>query len=504
MVTHAPRAALAFILLAAACLPASAQTVAVTPVAVQGGASPDGSLYILFGDVHVDPARRVTFTASLSSGRVGIFRTERGRVVMRLLSGDVAPGPGFGRFFTLFEAASNARGDLAFIANTVPGDRKALFVLSDGTLQRMATVGDPANTPGGETIADLDQVEILDSGEVYFGAPLDDQTGSAGRAILRAGPAGVRPAIAPGDRYMGFREVVETLQFEVNQEGEICALAIIGDPDLLQQEQTISEILLLSGGSLSTLASRNLSVSGGLEMVRHFAVTFDQVHITASGAAAFFASTTFSPLGAYLLNSAGGLFTNEQILAQGEPSPISPTDRVEDLGAFGLADDGTLVFHAVTRALPASGIFARRGGPLLSIARVGEPRPDGGGPWHGFFRIETNEEGAFTFTDFAFPVQVGIFLGGFVPPMDEAVEALSACIRTSGLSRDARMRLEAHLGAIRRSLDRGRTDSALRQLELLRGALDRLARSSLSEELAQRLYVKARDLEQALGDLPPN
>src|SRR5437867_8867896 len=105
-----------FIITIAALAPAwvRGDTLVVTPIAVSRQTAPVGGRYILFGSIGIDNLRRVTFTASLSRGKVGIFRASRGMVTPLVLTGDAAPSDAGNAFNTLLEAASNARGDLAF------------------------------------------------------------------------------------------------------------------------------------------------------------------------------------------------------------------------------------------------------------------------------------------------------------------------------------------------------------------------------------------------------
>src|SRR5262245_41006130 len=56
-----------------AALPADADTLVVTPVALDQQLAPGGGRYILIGDMWIDSLRRVVFTASTSSGKMGLY-----------------------------------------------------------------------------------------------------------------------------------------------------------------------------------------------------------------------------------------------------------------------------------------------------------------------------------------------------------------------------------------------------------------------------------------------
>lgn len=492
-------------LLAPALTPA--EQLVVTPIAVAGQTAPAEGRYILFGDIDVDSVRRVTYTASMSSGRNVIFRTHRGAPVPMVLTGDDAPPDAGTAFDTLLEASSNAAGDLVFIASLFFPQRTGVFLLRGGVITTLALEGAAAPTRRGERFAAFDQLRLLDTGAVYFsatlrGPPADPQP--MGRAIVRAVDGVLEPVIVPGDTYMGLRQVEETLQYDVSASEEVVALARITDRDFLQGTLLVSEIILLSGGQLRTLASVDLSISGGVDLVRNFAVTFDQVHIDVNGLPSFYAGTNDHPLGGVFRNTTGRLFGNARVVVQGDPSPVAPGDVLGALGAFGLNGADTLVLHALTRDHRTGGLFARQaGGDLETVALAGEPRPGGQDVWHGFLQIDLNEEGAFVFTDFQnLLVQVGVFLGRFLPPPGVILERLIDLVDAGDLDRGLNANLTFRLQSIGRSLARDDQMSALRQTEALLTEVDRRAGRILDEATAERLSALLEDLVASLGGLP--
>src|SRR5262249_22976093 len=151
----------------------------------------------------------------------------RGVVTPLALTGDPAPSDAGNRFSVFEEAASDSRGDVAFIATVFFPPREGVFLMRDGVITTLALQGAPAPTRLGEFLDSFGQIRILDSGDVYFSAALADAptSGSPARqAIVRASAAGLEGLIAPGDVYMGERQVFETLHFHVNESGEVAAL----------------------------------------------------------------------------------------------------------------------------------------------------------------------------------------------------------------------------------------------------------------------------------------
>ncbi|MFQ5701584.1 MAG: hypothetical protein ACE5HU_07055 [Acidobacteriota bacterium] len=440
--------------------PLGAGTLRLTPIAVRGQLAPQGQVYILFGDIDIDSSGRVVFTASLTGGKNGIFRADRSGVETILLSGEPAPPAPGGAFFVIFEASGNSGGEVAFIASTVASPRQGVYLLSDDGLSLLAMAGEASPTAGGETFEAFTQVRMLESGDVYFSASIagvEDR-----RGIFRASPAGVEPIIVPGDRFMGLREIFRTLQFDVNEAGDVATLAVVTDFSPAADPDAVTELLLLTGGRLHTLASSQLTLSGGLNRVRFFAITFDQVHVSADGITSFFASTTEHFLGGYFQNDSGTFFDNAKILAQGDGSPLSLEDRFAEFGAFGRNASGTLVFHATTLGRPRGGFFLKEQDVVQPVALVGEVRPDGLGFWHGFLRTKLNENDEFVFTDFRGLIQDAVFLGRVLPPPPEILSRIMAAITGSGLDVGTSHALRGKIRPVASALRRGDLPRAVR------------------------------------------
>jgi hypothetical protein len=486
---------LAFLLSA----PAAADTLVVSPVAVQGEVAPEGGRYLLFGEIDVDPIRRVAFTASLSGGQVGIFRTSFGVLEPIVLSGDPAPPDAGNRFAVPLGVAGNSRGDLAFISTLAFPDRVGLFLRRDGVIHTLALEGTPAPGSGDRRLGGFTRVRMLDSGEVLAIADLFDAGGAfAGRVLLAHDGDLLRTVIAPGDRYGGTRAVASVLLYDINESGDVAALIEVADAEFLQAGP-LTEIVLLSAGRMRTLASVNLSFSGGIDTVRNFAVSEDQVSVDPAGAASFFAATNDFVEGGFALNASGQLFDNGWLVRQRDPSPLSPTDTYRGFAAFGRSAGGLLAFHAFTGAAPGGVVAVRppSGGGDLVAAQAGMPRP-GGGFWSGFRRLEMNDRGAFVFVDFQGLIQAGVFLGRLLPPPADILADIAALLEDPSLSSSAERSLSAALRRIERTLAQGNLDRTLQAVAAMRRDVAMHAGRSIPLPLAEAIDTLLADLEQAL------
>ncbi|HET6373965.1 MAG TPA: hypothetical protein VFG76_11705 [Candidatus Polarisedimenticolia bacterium] len=477
-----------------------ADSLVVTPVAVAGERSPAGGSYFLFGDISIDTLKRTTFAASVINGRGGIFQTSRGEIVPLVLQGDPAPPEAGSFFLAFFEGAANRHGDFAFIATTLPSGRPGVFKGSGGVITSVALAGDLAPTRFGESFIDFDQLYILDSGDIYFGGGLFGSERLESRAVFRASSEGLEAVVTPGDHFDFIREVVEALQFDVNQSGELAILTATTEFENLEPSITF-EMLRLSEGRLTSLAAAGAPI-GRNDFLRSFAATFDQTNIDESGTLSFFGSTDALPLGGYFENPLNVPRDNRKLVAQGDPSPVSPADRFLAFGSFARNELGTIAFAATTREVPGGGFYVQRGGEDFIVAQIGEPRPDGGDVWHGFLRADMGPEDSFIFTDRQGVALVGIFSGRFLPPPAVLVERLQDILDSAALNGESVAGLTRQVTAIGRAVDREDLASALRLSLALRTEIDQRAGRSVSTSTADELASRLEDLILALGGEP--
>lgn len=501
-----PRSAFLLILgLAAAGLasaPAAADepVVAVSGVALAGQPSPAGGRYLLFGDIDVDAVRRVTFTASLTTGSVGIFRTSYGVPQPVVMLGDPAPPDAGNRFFIPLGVASNRRGDLAFICTLFFPDRAGVFLRSGDETVTLALEGTPGPVAG-TRFGQFDQIRLLESGEVYLRARLLDESGAdVGAAVVAHDGNGLRAVLAPGDRYGFTRRINSVIQYDVNERGEVIALVEVGDFGFLDEE-ILTEVVGVAAGPPRTLASSNVSFSGGIDLVRHFAVAVDQVHVDLAGGASFYTATNNFPGGGVALNESGRGYENRLVVRQGDPSPLDVGDRLLAFGAFGRTEAGFLAFHALTQLVPQGAILMRPpGGPTLTAARIGGPRP-GGGVYEGsFFHMDMNPSGAFVFTELRTLIQTGVFLGRLLGSPAALVEEMISLVASADPGDGAGLR--PRLETVARALADGNVEQASRLAASLRQEVASRAGRSIDPALAEGMTALLDDLFFLLGAPP--
>ncbi len=455
-----------------------AATIRLFRVAIQGRLALPRASYLLFGDIDIDSLGRVLYTASLTNGSNGIFREDRGTVTPLAFSLDPAPGPALDRLAIFIEVSGNAVNDVAFIGTTLLTEGQHVFLLRDGALIRIASSGDAAPAPANERFIGFDQIHMLDDGSVYFSAGIAGHEGER-RGIYRHAAGTTHPAIVPGRRYFGVREVYETLQFDVNETGALAVLTRITESVLpLQPGPLVSEMVLESDGVLRTLAAAEFTLAGGIESVRHFAITFDQVHVNDAGGTSFFASTTEHLQGGVFVNPTGDFLDNARAVAHGDSAPTVAGDRFRAFGPFDRNAGGVLIFTATTDLHPGGGFFLQAGGAIETLGLIGEERPGGVGLWTGFLMAEINERDEFVVTDRNGLIQTGVFRGRLVPDVPEILAAIQELVRQPGVDASIRTALRrkvlALVAASRRQDGQGIAGLATRLRDWLGGQGHRL------------------------------
>lgn len=493
------------VLAAALCVTpqAWADTLVVTPVALDEQAAPGGGRYILIGDIWIDSLRRVVFTASTTQGKMGLYRRARGQTARLVATGDAAPSGG--KFLFLLEASQNSAGDIAFVATTTTPAHIGVYLLRDGRITTLALDNEPAPSQRGESFTGFDQVQINEPGDVYFGATL---AAPDGRGIFRADASGIEGVLVPGD-FLADREVVQTLQFRANDAGDVAALTLITSHTFLFPPEPIVEELWLHRQGMNRVLAGDFLTASGSDIFLNFAITFNQVSIDESGVVDFYAGTEQHPLGTFFENRAGGFLQNDRLLATQDASPLKPGDLLYALGAFGTDPGGLMVFHAITEQGPARGaLFARHNGVTIPVAVAGTPRVGrvGDAPpplWSGFQTLEMNSSGAFLFTDFQGLYRLALFMGRIVPGTSAVVDSLRQITPTLPLQPADAALLLSRLNSIERyaTVDGGAQARAL-ALGLQR-AIRSKADGAIPLEAADALDPLLEDLIASLAPSAP-
>ena len=452
---------------------ALADTLLVSPVAASTQESPIGGRYVIFGHIDIDSRRRVLFIASVTTGRVAIMRAGRTGVEPLIVTGDMAPEVFGGRFITMVEVTGNAADQVAFVALSDFQRKTGLFLLDGNKMTTIAVEGAPA--PGLDAVfVNFNQIRILEAGDIYFSAILEEADGFISGGVFRSAGSGLEPVIVPGDRGIGDRVIEQTIQYDVNEQGEIGVLARITSGDFVSRAPAYSEVLLFSGGRLLTLASAKATlVSGGFDRINHFAITFDQVHIDAEGIVSFYAATQQLPLGGIYYNKTGELYDNHKVVAQGDPSPLSPSDEFLIFGTFGFNSNGAVVYQTVTFDSPFGSFFVEHSGRIEPVALTGRLRPDGLDIWHGFLLSKMNDSDAFVFTDFFGLVQLAVYLGRVVPEPLEVLGIVRDTIRKARMSPSSRATLMRQVRMLDRAVRRNERRDIIKSASSLRTLLSR-------------------------------
>ncbi|MCS6805606.1 MAG: hypothetical protein RMM98_11505 [Acidobacteriota bacterium] len=117
----------------------------------------------------------VAFRASLTGGRAssGIFVSSGGVITPVVLSGQVAPGTGGGRFSNFGAPSINDHGSIVFQASIEGGSRgQGLFIARNGTIRPIALTGEIAPGTAGKTFISFFQPLINNNDAVAFQATL--------------------------------------------------------------------------------------------------------------------------------------------------------------------------------------------------------------------------------------------------------------------------------------------------------------------------------------------
>ena len=177
----------------------------------------------------------------------GLFRFSGGSISLLVPDASVAAN---GQVVFPDSPSANAAGDVAFVDLLGNG----IFLLSHGTITKLAGLGDPA--PGGDTFSFFSAPSINQAGQVVFNAFL--ASGNSG--IYLADSAGVTKVIASGDTFPDGSILFTTLgDPSLNDAGDV---AFAG----LSTFASDSGVLLFSNGQISTLVPSFTPLPSGLDL----------------------------------------------------------------------------------------------------------------------------------------------------------------------------------------------------------------------------------------------
>src|SRR2546429_187469 len=113
----------------------------IAPIVVTGQPAPSGGVFTDFANPTINAQDVVAFVGRMTGdGQEGIFSATEGGITPLVLSGQPAPTGGRFQFFLDGSPSQNDRGEVAFIASTVPRGTFGVYVLVGG---RPVPVGTP-------------------------------------------------------------------------------------------------------------------------------------------------------------------------------------------------------------------------------------------------------------------------------------------------------------------------------------------------------------------------
>ena len=144
----------------------------IIKVVRQGDPAPGGGTFVNVNFPTLNARGQVAFLAIVGGGRSGYFLFSDGVISPIARAEDPVPGGGTITFPFLPPLSLNAAGQAAFMADLSTGDPEleiddvGVFLVSSGTISRIARRGDPA--PGGETFNGAFSPSVDDKGQVAF------------------------------------------------------------------------------------------------------------------------------------------------------------------------------------------------------------------------------------------------------------------------------------------------------------------------------------------------
>ena len=151
----------------------------IAPIVVTGQPAPSGGVFADFANPTINAEDVVAFVGrTTGGGREGIFSATEGGITPLVLSGQPAPTGGRFQFFLDGSPAQNDRGEVAFIASTVPRGTFGVYVLVGGRPVPVVTTEEDA--PAGGRFTEFGSLMLTNAGTVGF-------VGRAARSVVPEG-----------------------------------------------------------------------------------------------------------------------------------------------------------------------------------------------------------------------------------------------------------------------------------------------------------------------------
>jgi hypothetical protein len=420
----------------------------ISPLVKPGDPAPGGSTFTRFSSPAINSSGQVVFTATLATGRQGVFLASGGAIAKVIAVGDVFSDGGV--FFAVLGAPSiNDAGDVAFSGlSNGPSSDSGLFLFSGG----MLTVVVPAFTPiaslGGVSL-EPQSASLNNSGQVAFISQRIPQSGS-GLSVFVFSGGNVTQTMVPGQSspdgdlfsgafsaqinasgQVGFlsRLVQHNDALYLSSGNQLARLAGQGDPvarqpqflfpfafGLSNQEQALVFDSTFPGGN-GLFSATPQHPNGTVALDAHVGQSvgndgviqgfFENFPMNGQGRIAMNVSLS-SGISSILLQSSNGLteLVRASLTGGGDPAPGGGTflgvrwSSINNLGQVAFTGFDSL----------RSGIYLAANGQITLAVPNSTPLPGGGGTFGSISLNAMNDLGQIAFLAQAFPAPNGIFL----------------------------------------------------------------------------------------------
>jgi hypothetical protein len=305
-----------------------------------GDPSPLGGTFIELSSTALNRRGKVAFVGSALGGvPQAIYFTGGANLKKVVAVNDPAPGGGILR--EISHVALNNADTVAFAARVEPGKApRALFLASDGRLQKVVRTGDPA--PVGGRFGEFTNPSVNSRGEIAFEGTVSG--GRAGSGIFVGSKSGVREVVAAGHPSpIGgtFKDLALPL---LNDHGDVLFWGS------LEGAKAPAGLFLSSNGAITKLAARGDPLPGGGRL-SFIGLTYS---FNRSGIAAFEAAITGAGVSGGIFLAQDGMAT--PVVRVGDPTPLG--GHYTDLTAPEVGPDGTVAFAGgVEGGQASSGLF---------------------------------------------------------------------------------------------------------------------------------------------------
>ncbi len=331
----------------------------LTLLAAPGDAAPVGGTFLQISAPSINAAGQVVF-AGTATNKGGLFLFSQGKITLLVADGALSTT---GDVVFPTQPVINDSGVVAFVNNGTPGFPllgQGIFQFADGTITKIAVIGDSAPDQG--TFTGFDPPVMNSSGQVVFRASLQETLSNPfipTNGLFFASGSSVSKIIDSGDTFPDgstFFDVIGSPS--VNDRGQV---TFAGFVDGFVSDEGV---YLFSGGSLTVVVPGFSTGPNG-----HIFQQIVNAAINNAGQIAFESAILGSCCGngVFLLSNS----TISQIMLPGQASPDG--DTFSPAGAFGLALNASGKVLFASRLLQhTDALYISSGTQLARVAGEGD------------------------------------------------------------------------------------------------------------------------------------